>query len=158
MPVCARLAAARSRSIAAVSGSTTSGGGARRPRRLLHHVEIARPADPAPHDRERGDRHPRRLSDARQKEPRERARFLQRLAYPVDPFGRVFAAPGKARRGRGDRRRQQSAAVVRPGVRKHALSPTACRAASARSRKANFCTLPVDVLGISAKTIVRGHL
>ena len=63
-----------------------------------HHVEIARPADLAARRRQRRDRHPTRLADAVEKEPRDRARLLQRLAHVMDPLRRLFAGAGKLRR------------------------------------------------------------
>ena len=63
-----------------------------------HHVEIARPADLAARRRQRRNRHPRRLADATEKEPRDRARFFQGLAHVMDPLRRLFAGAGKLRR------------------------------------------------------------
>ena len=84
-----------------------------------HHVEVARASDPAPDDRERGDRHTRRLADRRQKEPRQRARLLQPLANAMDPLRRRLAAARKQPGGGADRGGKQGSAIERPRVRRH---------------------------------------
>ena len=154
-----RSAAARSRAIAAPSGSAIVGRRREALEALLDHVEIARPPNAAAGRRERGDRHPGGLADASQEEPSDRARLFQASC------ARRGCAPAPVRRGRETAARptftdcdQQGPAVLRPGVARAWAQAAFRRVALARSRSANFCTLPVEVFGISAKTIVRGHL
>ena len=84
-----------------------------------HHVEIARAPDLAARRRQRRDRHPGRFADAMKKEPRDRARFLERLAHIVHSLRRFLAGTGKARRRGADRADERGVAILRPGVGAH---------------------------------------
>ena len=138
---------ARARSLRA-SGPATSGDGARRSTRPRHDVEVARAADPAADDRKRRDRHPRRSRR------RSAGRAARARALPSASCARRGRARAPPRRGPGSaqppwRPTAVSAPRQCPGQPCDAKSGQAGRPPScfARSRSANFCTLPVEVFG-----------
>ena len=91
-----------------------------------------------------------RADDGREK-PRERGGALELLACVMDMGRPVLSRLGKPRRRRPERDDERGARTRHPGLTRSAHARGASTA-RARSRSANFCTLPVEVLGISAKT------
>src|SRR6185437_9521719 len=64
---------------------------------MRHHVEIARAASVTADRGQRRDRHPRWFAEAAEKEPPDRAGFLERLAQIMDLFRRGLARTGTPR-------------------------------------------------------------
>ena len=120
-------------------------------------VEIAHATDLPPRRVDRVESAVSGRSDDRREQPCDGGRALQRPARLVDTIRPVRSRPWVliGRRSQGLRERQAS--VRDPGAvgGAHAAGEPRARA---RSRSANFCTLPVEVFGISAKTTKRGHL
>ena len=119
-------------------------------------VEIARAPDLAPRRVDRGERRLGRRADEIGEQAGERRRAFQRLAQVVDARRFVLAGARELARSEPQRARQRGAAVRRPA--RFSTGGHDDAATRARARKANFCTLPVEVLGISANTTRRGHL
>ena len=132
-PLCARLAAARLRSIVSTSCAAISGGGANRARRASITSRSRDAADPSTHDGERGDGDAGGLPERRQEEPGDGARLLKRPSDAVHAFPRLLAAARELARRRGDGVEEELAAIERPVVAEHALP---------RALTELFCLLP----------------
>ena len=129
--------------------------------------ELARYGSPSHRDRARGrpgaapPRAPRSSpAPARRRSAEKFApahAIPERFAHAVDALRRASRGRESAQPPRRPRPRE-----VRGSIAARCSCPCRYRepqpSRRARSRRANFWTLPVDVLGISANTIVRGHL
>ncbi len=120
-------------------------------------VEIARLGDAPPRRVDDFERLMGGRADEHKEQARESGGAFQRLAHVVDAFRLVAAGTRELIRRGQDRRDERGAAMQGPGTSRggHGGGRPTPRA---RSRRANFCTLPVEVFGISAKTTWRGHL
>ena len=120
-------------------------------------VEVAGAADPPPGGVDRGQRRVGWRSDQTSEQADESRRALQRLAQGVDAGRLVFAGARELSR-RGEDGLLQRGAAMQPPRKAARAGHDDELAALARLRSANFCTLPVEVFGISSKTTRRGHL
>ena len=120
-------------------------------------VEIARATDPSARSIDDLDRGIGGRADDRGKHARDRGCALELLARVMNGSGAVAARLREFVRSRPQRPNQRVSAMRGPTRTERGHRFGDCKA-RARSRSTNFCTLPVDVLGISAKTMCRGHL